>query len=246
MKRNTVLCSVARPTRQGEPCGFTLIELLVVIAIIAILAAILFPVFGRARENARRSACQSNLKQLGLAAMQYVQDYDEMYFPRVINVGNAAGTNCTEGTTCVWWIAQPGKPSLLDPYMKSAQISYCPSQPSTGAGTGVGYGYNSNYLGNITAMSKIQTPSTMMMFCDDTFGNHTMYSPAQGRNVWGQNFTNPPGKDTAALASASVDWPFGRHLGGVNIAYADGHVKFMVNVEKVYNGGVDKPLYDGT
>src|SRR5471032_2965994 len=58
--------------------GFTLIELLVVIAIIAILAAILFPVFARARENARRTACQSNLKQIGLAFMQYVQDYDEL------------------------------------------------------------------------------------------------------------------------------------------------------------------------
>ena len=62
---------------NGRRNGFALIELLVVIAIIAILAAILFPVFSRARENARRSSCSSNLKQIGLAAMQYVQDYDE-------------------------------------------------------------------------------------------------------------------------------------------------------------------------
>src|SRR4051812_41661394 len=66
-------------TRNANRKAFTLIELLVVIAIIAILAAILFPVFGRARENARRSSCQSNLKQMSVAAMQYVQDYDETY-----------------------------------------------------------------------------------------------------------------------------------------------------------------------
>src|SRR5690349_23632523 len=68
-------CAQPRPAQRQ---AFTLIELLVVIAIIALLAAILFPVFGRARENARRTACASNLKQIGLGVMQYVQDYDEM------------------------------------------------------------------------------------------------------------------------------------------------------------------------
>ena len=62
--------------------GFTLIELLVVIAIIAILAAILFPVFARAREKARQASCLSNCKQMGLAAMMYIQDYDEVFYPR--------------------------------------------------------------------------------------------------------------------------------------------------------------------
>ncbi|HAZ64135.1 MAG TPA: hypothetical protein DCZ72_11075, partial [Armatimonadetes bacterium] len=65
--------------RRGSRRGFTLIELLVVIAIIAILAAILFPVFAKAREKARAASCQSNLKQLGLSVMQYTQDWDEMY-----------------------------------------------------------------------------------------------------------------------------------------------------------------------
>src|SRR4028118_675254 len=71
--------SASKMLRRAAHRGFTLIELLVVIAIIAILAAILFPVFSRARENARRASCMSNLKQIGLGVMQYVQDYDERY-----------------------------------------------------------------------------------------------------------------------------------------------------------------------
>jgi type II secretory pathway pseudopilin PulG len=89
-----------------------LIELLVVIAIIAILAAILFPVFGRARENARRSSCQSNLKQIGLGILQYTQDYDEKLVP-FRNAAPAANTP---------WAHH------IQPYIKSVQLFKCPSQ----------------------------------------------------------------------------------------------------------------------
>jgi prepilin-type N-terminal cleavage/methylation domain-containing protein/prepilin-type processing-associated H-X9-DG protein len=102
--------------------GFTLIELLVVIAIIAILAAILFPVFARARENARRASCQSNLKQIGLGVMQYSQDYDEMMLP--------TSNRIYDGAQRIPWHI------LVQPYVKSLQLMKCPSNTSNGRVTG--------------------------------------------------------------------------------------------------------------
>src|SRR5687768_15979194 len=102
--------------------GFTLIELLVVIAIIAILAAILFPGFARARENARRASCQSNLKNLSLAWIQYTQDYDNKFMP--ISVADGPSTpipwNYNTSGIIVW-------DKLIQPYVKSTQILSCPS-----------------------------------------------------------------------------------------------------------------------
>ena len=99
--------------KRGRGKGFTLIELLVVIVIIAILAAILFPVFARARENARRASCQSNLKQIGLGFLMYAQDYDSV----LPSLGFAAGETITypDGT-----VAQPYWPARIYPYQKRA------------------------------------------------------------------------------------------------------------------------------
>src|SRR4028119_227565 len=103
-----------KSTRVNRSRGFTLIELLVVISIIAILAAILFPVFARARENARRSSCQSNLKQIALGIKQYTQDYDEL-FPNQIN------PNASSARPPVAWA------DAIQPYIKSLQLYQCPS-----------------------------------------------------------------------------------------------------------------------
>ncbi|MFS8808278.1 DUF1559 domain-containing protein, partial [Synechococcus sp. R6-10] len=124
--------------------GFTLIELLVVIAIIAILAAILFPVFARARESARTSSCLSNVRQIATGIMMYIQDYDETY-PAATNISRAFNTQ---------W---PQLRTLIQPYVKNDKIWFCPSEPrpsfweqdqfSTGdpsyRGAGTSYAYKS-------------------------------------------------------------------------------------------------------
>lgn len=206
--------------------AFTLIELLVVIAIIAILAAILFPVFARARENARRSSCQSNLKQIGLGVFQYTQDYDEKY--PLSRVGNFAinGTNNAEAP----WQA------VVQPYVKSIQLFKCPSNTSnvllsyTNAGTGdtIPVSYASVGAYNSTD--------------DKNWGGQTI--------MGGNDHSNAPkGLSLAAVASSSQTimvaeksdkastepefWPyadhfhFTKHLGMTNFLFADGHVKSM-------------------
>jgi prepilin-type processing-associated H-X9-DG protein/prepilin-type N-terminal cleavage/methylation domain-containing protein len=105
----------ATSSSRTRSTAFTLIELLVVIAIIALLAAILFPVFSRARENARRSSCQSNLKQLALGIIQYTQDYDEKYPAQFMTVPAGVSTNN------IYW------GQTIMPYVKSTQIYECPS-----------------------------------------------------------------------------------------------------------------------
>jgi prepilin-type N-terminal cleavage/methylation domain-containing protein/prepilin-type processing-associated H-X9-DG protein len=120
--------------------GFTLIELLIVIAIIGLLAAILFPVFARAREKARQTSCAANLKQLGLAFMQYTQDYDEKY-PQGTDTMSSCGSDPT-GYLGGGWAGQ------ILPYAKSTQLFRCPSdplqaKPSSTLPDAVSYNYNS-------------------------------------------------------------------------------------------------------
>jgi prepilin-type N-terminal cleavage/methylation domain-containing protein len=112
---------------RAQRSGFTLIELLVVIAIIAILAAILFPVFAKAREKARQTACLSNMRQIGTAILSYTQDYDEMIVP---------SQNGTAGINLVSW------PSIIQPYIKNAAVFVCPSGSETPTGEDTQYTSN--------------------------------------------------------------------------------------------------------
>ena len=143
--------------------GFTLIELLVVIAIIAILAAILFPVFARAREKARQTNCLSNVKQMMVGVMMYAQDYDEMLIPSALTY--ATGGN--------WY-------ELLQPYVKNMQMFKCPSSPAVAVGYGwnyqeFGYYYGDHGTGWATALAQVTAPAETILLGDNSDANANRY-----------------------------------------------------------------------
>lgn len=194
--------------------GFTLIELLVVIAIIAILAAILFPVFAKAREKARQSSCLSNEKQIALGFLQYAQDYDER-FP--LNPGgtewSGSGTNWLQDPGC-WF-------KSIDPYLKNTQILLCPSVASGTAATSPATDYNTNDFNNVLsqAMGAITAPAQTLLLSERD----------RTKNNFAEHYSDLNWRVTNEIATTQ------RHNDGFNIACCDGHVKWM----KANNIGLD-------
>jgi prepilin-type N-terminal cleavage/methylation domain-containing protein/prepilin-type processing-associated H-X9-DG protein len=194
--------------------GFTLIELLVVIAIIAILAAILFPVFAKAREKARQSSCLSNVKQLGLGFMQYAQDYDEM-LPQ--------DYRCPWATRYTWR-------AMIYPYVKNGQVFSCPSDSNRYDGALMGQcvsgegnllsGYGDNTMHYNTgapqppgvidcSLGKVVLPAELILIGDSNAGGHQI------------------SLDVNTLGYVRTDAGALRHNEGANYGFADGHAKWM-------------------
>jgi prepilin-type N-terminal cleavage/methylation domain-containing protein/prepilin-type processing-associated H-X9-DG protein len=203
--------------------GFTLIELLVVIAIIAILAAILFPVFAKAREKARQSSCLSNVKQLALGIMSYCQDYDEKLPPRYyrLDPGVAGGPNWCD--------------HLVQPYIKNTQVIQCPST------IGRSYGYNQNYL-NWTAIGSIATPAETVLTAEVKKSFNDVGGIGWDLSVFPpSSFGNPPAipatdEDDQPVAGDPIYAPRARgvHNGGGNVGFCDGHAKWMTTTQFFY------------
>ena len=236
--------------------GFTLIELLVVIAIIALLAAILFPAFARARESARRTACMNNEKQIALGILQYFQDYDE-FGPCGLDAGDSAHP----------WNNGQGWAGQAYPYVKATGLFMDPDDPNpqlSSSGTvPVDYGYNENLengianLGVASPLSAMTQPAKTIMLTEGwspgykqtyyiTTGESVGYTSPTCNGFYFANGWRANNSGTAyctagllgdkgylcggsqELANAPTT---GLHFGGSNFVFFDGHVKWLMGTQ---------------
>jgi len=221
-------------TPRAASRGFTLIELLVVISIISLLAAILFPVFSRARESARRASCLSNLKQIGMGVLQYTQDYDERYpansryWLDVQTDPNMPGAMFLSGTNDANTIHRMTWMDFIYPYVKNSQVFICPSNSDSvyaSYGYQAAFGGDSNNCANYIpaalcppnwtplTLSTVNRPSEVVMISD--------YNSARA------SFQMMPVYIQNAAANSANAHQVALHLDGGNALYGDGHVKWQ-------------------
>jgi prepilin-type N-terminal cleavage/methylation domain-containing protein/prepilin-type processing-associated H-X9-DG protein len=236
-----------RAPRRGR-CGFTLIELLVVIAILAIMAALLFPVFAQARDKARQAACLSNLRQIGSALTLYLQDYDER-LPNCCQWGRAwslmtgdltgpcAQVGITKATTMSTYLGPEQMPpryiqELLHPYVKNAQLWFCPGVGKdrfwaqwSSAGTRITYGFNgTTYMWNLVADPTTSTDPNpfrkrkAIQVSGLAIGD--IPRPAEAAILWDMPALHAITEPCMGLELKPA------HAKGLNVLYADTHVKF--------------------
>jgi len=226
---------------REKKLGFTLIELLVVIAIIAILAAILFPVFAKVREKARQSSCSSNMKQISLAFIQYTQDNDETYpwgdqFATAPNGTNWSGTHVGRG-----WAGK------VFPYVKSVQVFRCPDDPTPAPNVSYGFNGDLDGLGNNGKLASSVAPASTILLTEVVNVTADPSNPLENNSAGGHG--NDGGSGWIDQSGPTAYWaggafgsitcvgganfggygpnPTGRHTGGANYAFADGHVKYL-------------------
>jgi prepilin-type N-terminal cleavage/methylation domain-containing protein/prepilin-type processing-associated H-X9-DG protein len=201
--------------------GFTLIELLVVIAIIAILAAILFPVFAKAREKARQSSCLSNVRQMTTAFLSYAQDYDEA-LP-------------VQGSNGIAWLTFQRWYNSIMPYLKSTQIEYCPSSQNTNIANHnygaveqvVGYlpwGGCAGFTGGGTTCSTVSAPRYLGTYVSPA--ERVMVADASEYTIGVQYWNYTTNTDTKSPGGAFY-WVESRHNLGANCGFVDGHAKWL-------------------
>jgi prepilin-type N-terminal cleavage/methylation domain-containing protein/prepilin-type processing-associated H-X9-DG protein len=225
-----VSTSTTAPKSRTTTGAFTLIELLVVIAIVSVLAAILFPVFAQAREKARQSACLSNTRQIGMALMQYTQDYDETV---VLNDNGPAWSATPEA-----WI------DMLIPYTKGQGIYLCPSASdderyrvlNLSGRTEYTYAINNVYWWDINnaifekgrQRSLAQIDDTAgTIFCGDVVRDPAGVELAWAFQVVGDTFFASSTPQTFGASDRRQGLFVARHNGGLNFTFFDGHAKWM-------------------